>query len=145
MFLRSFTSALLNIFFFKQKTAYEMRISYWSSDVYSSDLRSDYARGQFGGVMEGQRVVRLGKARVEPVLEHGDRAKAHFLRRLADHHQRARPVGLARRHQPGGLDPGGHLRVVPAGVPDAAFHPGSGDPALLRGAGRGRLPGPSTE
>src|SRR3546814_20117855 len=31
-------------FFFKQKTAYEMRISDWSSDVCSSDLRlSDYS------------------------------------------------------------------------------------------------------
>src|SRR3546814_3832730 len=30
---------LLLIFFFKQKTAYEMRISDWSSDVCSSDLR----------------------------------------------------------------------------------------------------------
>src|SRR3546814_1198818 len=29
----------VNIFFFKQKTAYEMRISDWSSDVCSSDLR----------------------------------------------------------------------------------------------------------
>src|SRR3546814_15021838 len=29
----------LVIFFFKQKTAYEMRISDWSSDVCSSDLR----------------------------------------------------------------------------------------------------------
>src|SRR3546814_10366421 len=29
------------IFFFKQKTAYEMRISDWSSDVCSSDLRPD--------------------------------------------------------------------------------------------------------
>src|SRR3546814_14097676 len=28
-------------FFFKQKTAYEMRISDWSSDVCSSDLRTD--------------------------------------------------------------------------------------------------------
>src|SRR3546814_8173128 len=28
------------IFFFKQKTAYEMRISDWSSDVCSSDLES---------------------------------------------------------------------------------------------------------
>src|SRR3546814_4504430 len=28
-------------FFFKQKTAYEMRISDWSSDVCSSDLRAD--------------------------------------------------------------------------------------------------------
>src|SRR3546814_5272272 len=29
---------LLFVFFFKQKTAYEMRISDWSSDVCSSDL-----------------------------------------------------------------------------------------------------------
>src|SRR3546814_2419198 len=29
---------LLHVFFFKQKTAYEMRISDWSSDVCSSDL-----------------------------------------------------------------------------------------------------------
>src|SRR3546814_12192733 len=28
-------------FFFKQKTAYDMRISDWSSDVCSSDLRGD--------------------------------------------------------------------------------------------------------
>src|SRR3546814_1054788 len=31
---------LLCFFFFKQKTAYEMRISDWSSDVCSSDLSS---------------------------------------------------------------------------------------------------------
>src|SRR3546814_10859120 len=31
------------VFFFKQKTAYEMRISDWSSDVCSSDLRLDGA------------------------------------------------------------------------------------------------------
>src|SRR3546814_12463012 len=30
-----------SVFFFKQKTAYEMRISDWSSDVCSSDLRAD--------------------------------------------------------------------------------------------------------
>src|SRR3546814_2404234 len=29
---------IISIFFFKQKTAYEMRISDWSSDVCSSDL-----------------------------------------------------------------------------------------------------------
>src|SRR3546814_1612336 len=34
------------VFFFKQKTAYEMRISDWSSDVCSSDLRyGDVTRG----------------------------------------------------------------------------------------------------
>src|SRR3546814_5839973 len=30
---------VLSFFFFKQKTAYEMRISDWSSDVCSSDLK----------------------------------------------------------------------------------------------------------
>src|SRR3546814_3548397 len=34
----SFLSCFLVFFFFKQKTAYEMRISDWSSDVCSSDL-----------------------------------------------------------------------------------------------------------
>src|SRR3546814_4448135 len=34
----SVLSALFCFFFFKQKTAYEMRISDWSSDVCSSDL-----------------------------------------------------------------------------------------------------------
>src|SRR3546814_6382790 len=32
--------AVFCFFFFKQKTAYEMRISDWSSDVCSSDLRN---------------------------------------------------------------------------------------------------------
>src|SRR3546814_14130925 len=35
---------LVVFFFFKQKTAYEMRISDWSSDVCSSDLPRDAAR-----------------------------------------------------------------------------------------------------
>src|SRR3546814_9424402 len=34
----SMYSAAMFVFFFKQKTAYEMRISDWSSDVCSSDL-----------------------------------------------------------------------------------------------------------
>src|SRR3546814_1194679 len=33
-------SVLILLFFFKQKTAYEMRISDWSSDVCSSDLHA---------------------------------------------------------------------------------------------------------
>src|SRR3546814_10473582 len=43
---------MLFCFFFKQKTAYEMRISDWSSDVCSSDLKSyvyiQNANGQYG-------------------------------------------------------------------------------------------------
>src|SRR3546814_4995580 len=39
----------LFFFFFKQKTAYEMRISDWSSDVCSSDLEAEPARGGDAG------------------------------------------------------------------------------------------------
>src|SRR3546814_9268694 len=46
-------------FFFKQKTAYEMRISDWSSDVCSSDLRID----GFGGSSGGTARVRRGRDR----------------------------------------------------------------------------------
>src|SRR3546814_10537203 len=42
-------------FFFKQKTAYEMRISDWSSDVCSSDLLGDEA-----GAVIGPDVGRFG-------------------------------------------------------------------------------------
>src|SRR3546814_1930610 len=44
IFMSSFlcyTIVILFFFFFKQKTAYEMRISDWSSDVCSSDLPHD--------------------------------------------------------------------------------------------------------
>src|SRR3546814_7348045 len=41
------------VFFFKQKTAYEMRISDWSSDVCSSDLR---------------RLLRRGNSRAQPTF-----------------------------------------------------------------------------
>src|SRR3546814_10383881 len=36
-----YSRSLILFFFFKQKTAYEMRISDWSSDVCSSDLGAD--------------------------------------------------------------------------------------------------------
>src|SRR3546814_4252957 len=42
-------------FFFKQKTAYEMRISDWSSDVCSSDLRA-FGRGQRRDLKVGRRI-----------------------------------------------------------------------------------------
>src|SRR3546814_1333079 len=47
---------LCYFFFFKQKTAYEMRISDWSSDVCSSDL-------SFGG--------KIGVAPVKAAMAHG--------------------------------------------------------------------------
>src|SRR3546814_5209423 len=51
--------ALLNNFFlFEQKTAYEMRISDWSSDVCSSDLSADDGRNDFRNHF-GRRAARL--------------------------------------------------------------------------------------
>src|SRR3546814_12334031 len=47
---------LLCFFFFKQKTAYEMRISDWSSDVCSSDLNA-------AGLAETARLVEADGAR----------------------------------------------------------------------------------
>src|SRR3546814_2499623 len=49
------------LFFFKQKTAYEMRISDWSSDVCSSDLdRADATDVQAHRGIELQRVAAAG-------------------------------------------------------------------------------------
>src|SRR3546814_6633028 len=47
-------------FFFKQKTAYEMRISDWSSDVCSSDLRADL--GPPAAHLTVAQLVQLGAA-----------------------------------------------------------------------------------
>src|SRR3546814_338085 len=53
MFLRFF-------FFFKQKTAYEMRISDWSSDVCSSDLVDDPKfRLLYGDMTDATNLIRL--------------------------------------------------------------------------------------
>src|SRR3546814_11460776 len=46
---------MLLFFFFKQKTAYEMRISDWSSDVCSSDLEIFPRLGQGRGQRHGRR------------------------------------------------------------------------------------------
>src|SRR3546814_8433977 len=56
----SLTCSCLIVFFFKQKTAYEMRMSDWSSDVCSSDLQ--YVDGAFhsGGGLRFTR-TRCGK------------------------------------------------------------------------------------
>src|SRR3546814_15683147 len=59
---------LLCFFFFKQKTAYEMRISDWSSDVCSSDLADGEARLRGrrrveGGGRSGRENRRFGRYR----------------------------------------------------------------------------------
>src|SRR3546814_678467 len=66
-------------FFFKQKTAYEMRISDWSSDVCSSDLdrtgRPDQKRPVFGRISEKEPLGARSCAadrRPDPDREHRD-------------------------------------------------------------------------
>ena len=95
----------------------------------------NHAGRRGGHVVEGKRVVRLGEAGVEPVVEHRLGALAGFFRWLTDHHQRARPVGPARRQQLRGLNPGGHVRVVPTRVHDAGLAAGRGRAARCAGEG----------
>src|SRR3546814_2238437 len=60
-------------FFFKQKTAYEMRISDWSSDVCFSDLRHGRRRPGLR-----QRVLQVRHALVRVAVEHvADRDGRH--------------------------------------------------------------------
>src|SRR3546814_17429064 len=48
--------------FFKQKTAYEMRISDWSSDVCSSDLAACPGHGACGGQFTANTMACVGEA-----------------------------------------------------------------------------------
>src|SRR3546814_3892130 len=71
-----------SIFFFKQKTAYEMRISDWSSDVCSSDLFVDRGRGANQGAHLADQIGGIGREtgqRVPP----GDGPAGHGAKRRA--------------------------------------------------------------
>src|SRR3546814_5023723 len=99
-------------FFFKQKTAYEMRISDWSSDVCSSDLRCTlrgqaFAGDDRGDVLEGRRRaarprtrLRLdGPGRRADVPQLRDPARALLEasgRAAAPQRDRARPAAACR-------------------------------------------------
>src|SRR3546814_1776300 len=60
---------LFFFFFFKQKTAYEMRISDWSSDVCSSDLLHPVI--EFGVAHLTQQLLRVSGAN-EPLVDQRD-------------------------------------------------------------------------
>src|SRR3546814_14449453 len=98
-------------FFFKQKTAYEMRISDWSSDVCSSDLItiSLYLYYSIWHVNASK-----GSA------AHGPPAISHESRRRAD---TAQAAGALRARRPHGHRPRAHSRAEPAAAvasPEAA-------------------------
>src|SRR3546814_5771452 len=75
----------VDVFFFKQKTAYEMRISDWSSDVCSSDLpriRQRDAHPRLAG-REQEAAHRRGLADAD-----GAHTRAAVLHRVVDRHAR---------------------------------------------------------
>src|SRR3546814_4464340 len=67
----------LFFFFFKQKTAYEMRISDWSSDVCSSDLRRQPVGAASPGERTEARIRRGVGAGADQTAQRGDRGKQH--------------------------------------------------------------------
>src|SRR3546814_16975310 len=102
-------------FFFKQKTAYEMRISDWSSDVCSSDLRSRPARrgsgGQPGQGADGAArpgAADIGRAGAQPPL-------------VQPHPPAVGPRGRRGAARPGAVQPGPcHCRGDAAGPTGSA-------------------------
>src|SRR3546814_2856528 len=102
-------------FFFKQKTAYEMRISDWSSDVCSSDLI--LARNQDLGALDILGCIEIKPEGVRAAVERG---------RAPDPAQAGGAIGLGERVF--GFDP---LRAPVVGRQQAGFEPCGG------GGGRG--------
>src|SRR3546814_18116522 len=115
---------MLLFFFFKQKTAYEMRISDWSSDVCSSDLEHRRAhRLHRSGQCARNLKAELGRP---PGVDHGDRRarlrKAPFgVARAARGHNRSAThfdrggnlVAVARRDQKDRLQATLHASHIP--------------------------------
>src|SRR3546814_1464354 len=121
LFKRSLYLLIFSFFFFKQKTADEMRISDWSSDVCSSDLRLRPARRTGAARYRRARQRRPDQAfgaRLCPPRH--QRPGSRFRRRAFPQHPRK--TADARHRYDEGADPGG---------PRAALY-------LRRGADRSR-------
>src|SRR3546814_6371605 len=121
-------------FFFKQKTASELRISDWSSDGCSSDLRAGRHRVRLLPVGRGRR--RLWAQGVDPAV--GGHVRRHLdLRRDA-------VAGVERRHVlPDGAAAGGMLPVTYALLAEMMPSRHRGRPAERRGGNEGGRTGRS--
>src|SRR3546814_7708725 len=71
----SFMHVVLKFLFFKQKTAYEVRISDWSSDVCSSDLVDDLGSFVQAGMENRQAAV----AQAEAIIENRVQSFMHWV------------------------------------------------------------------
>src|SRR3546814_2877537 len=83
---------ILFFFFFKQKTAYEMRISDWSSDVCSSDLLKSLndhsgldrlSEANFVSKNEARRSIKENAARGIDLMPEGEYARSKHCRKSA--------------------------------------------------------------
>src|SRR3546814_5121505 len=120
------TCCVFVFFFFKQKTAYEMRISDWSSDVCSSDLdRSERPRSRPCGAACGASAERAGN-RPHAYPSAGPRTR---LAGDAARGHRALPAGGAQR-------PAYH--ALGSAVPALPCHQGRGAGARPAPEGRAR-------
>src|SRR3546814_14329255 len=108
MVMSLFLYSVMSIFFFfKQKTAYEMRISDWSSDVCSSDLAGRRANGRGIDLMAAdQRLVARSGDKLDLLLWREANLGPSEISRVMD----ANP-GLA---DPGPILPLGTVIIVPA-------------------------------
>src|SRR3546814_10825562 len=78
------------IFFFKQKTAYEMRISDWSSDVCSSDLSGPRKPQCPERDENDQRVIEALPVQIVHIVEHPEEVPRPP--RIAAHDKKARGI-----------------------------------------------------
>src|SRR3546814_602536 len=146
-------------FFFQRKTAYEMRISYWSSDVFSADLvargiaeghRREISVARGDGKDQGARLGRgdgdaeKAAGRAEGTAsrrQQMDRHRGYIAFREQRLQSRRRPH--RRRRQAWPRDQGlGQARVQGPGQHGGAWYPqhqgGASPPAPFRARGRGR-------
>src|SRR3546814_5119645 len=93
-------------FFLKQKTAYELRISAWSSDVCSSDLLEHRARA-IGAEHPERAGQRAERQRLEPaplarrdIAERPGGGEAAVLTRIDAGHRHAAAIGIVHRQPP---------------------------------------------
>src|SRR3546814_15628831 len=91
---------MILFFFFKQKTAYEMRISDWSSDVCSSDLRQKCVARR---ISRPRPAPQVGEAIV--VREEADAERRGDTKRTEMRDEQSLEAKPARKEQPGEHQP----------------------------------------
>src|SRR3546814_16323712 len=134
---------LVLFFFFKQKTAYEMRISDWSSDVCSSDLaeqpvddqshvrgqthRRPAGRGRTESLPDrprrGALAVQAPRCTEHPLLDELRRALHQRLYRAEQHWPALRAAGAHRRRPRRGTAQGVEGRIARSRLACAGLYP----------------------